>query len=138
LINSINNCDKLQNDLIQFDNWCQSNSLRINVSKCSRITFTKRKKPITFIYFIGTDRLNIKTHIKDLGIILSSDLTFNEHITLMCNKTKHIFGILKQNCCEFNDPNCLKTLYCSLIRSLVEYGSIIWSPYQSGLVTKIE
>lgn len=56
-------------------------------SKCSQITFTKRKKPIIFNYFIGTDRLNIKTHIKDLGIILSSDLTFNEYITLLCNKT---------------------------------------------------
>jgi len=55
---------------------------RINVSKCSQIMFTKRKKPVTFNYFIGTDSLNIRTHIKYLGIILSSDLTFNEHITL--------------------------------------------------------
>jgi len=100
---------KLQNDLIQFDNWCQSNSLCINVSKYSQITFTKRKKPITFNYFIGTDMLNIKTYITDLGIILSSGLTFNEHITLMCNKTTRMFGFLKQNLSEFNDPNCLKT-----------------------------
>lgn len=51
-INSIDDCDKLQNDLIQLENWCQINSLRINVSKCSQITFTKRKKPITFNYFV--------------------------------------------------------------------------------------
>jgi len=56
----------------------------------------------------------------------------------MCNKTTRMFSFLKRNCSEFNDPTCLKTLYCSLIRSLVEYGSIILSPYQSGLVTKIE
>jgi len=56
----------------------------------------------------------------------------------MWNKTTRMFCFLKQNCSEFNDPTCLKTLYCSLIRSLVEYGSIIWSPYQSGLVTKIK
>jgi len=65
-------------------------------------------------------------------------LTFNEHnITLMCNKTTRMFGFLKQNCSELNDPNCLKTLYCSIICSLIEYGSIIWNPYQSELVTKI-
>jgi hypothetical protein len=56
----------------------------------------------------------------------------------MCNKATRVFGFLKRNCSEFNDPNCLKTLYCSLIRSLVEYGSIIWTPYQSERVTKIE
>jgi len=56
----------------------------------------------------------------------------------MCNKTTRMFGFLKRNCREFNDSTCRKTVYCSFIRSLVEYVSIIWSTYQSGLVTKIE
>lgn len=137
-INSIDDCNKLQNDLMKFKNWCQKNLLHINISKCSQITFTKRKHSLTFNYFIGNDSLNIKKHIKDLGIILSSDLTFNKHISLMCNKSTCIFDFLKRNCSEFNDPICLKTLYCFLVRSLVEYGSIIWSPYQTGLVDKIE
>ncbi|XP_026811127.1 uncharacterized protein LOC113552446 [Rhopalosiphum maidis] len=25
---------------------------------------------------------------------------------------------------------CLKTLYTSLVRSILEYGSVIWSPYR--------
>uniref|UniRef100_A0A2S2PGB9 RNA-directed DNA polymerase n=1 Tax=Schizaphis graminum TaxID=13262 RepID=A0A2S2PGB9_SCHGA len=48
-----------------------------------------------------------------------------------------MFGFLKRNCSEFKDLTCLKTLYFSLIRLLVEYGSIIWSPYQTGLITKL-
>jgi len=79
----------LQNDLIKLENLRQSKSLRINVSKCSQITFTKCEKPVTFNYFIRTNRLNIKTHIKDLGIILSSDLTFNEHI-ISCAIKQHV------------------------------------------------
>lgn len=55
----------------------------------------------------------------------------------MCNKAIRMFGFLKRNCSEFKDPTCLKTLYCSLICLLVEYGSIIWCPYQSGHITKI-
>lgn len=47
-INYIDDCDKLQNNLIKLENWCQSNSLRINVSKCYQITFTKRKKTYNF------------------------------------------------------------------------------------------
>jgi hypothetical protein len=137
-INSIDDCKKLQMDLLNFEKWCLTNSLNINISKCSQITFTKRKNPITFNYSIMNNKLIIKSHIKDLGITLSNDLTFNEHITLICNKATRMFGFVKRNCREFNDPTCLKILYCSLIRSLVEYGSIIWNPYQTGHITKIE
>lgn len=49
-----------------------------------------------------------------------------------------MFGFLKRNGREFNYTTCLKTLYYSLIRSLVEYGSILWSPYQTGHIIKIE
>jgi hypothetical protein len=52
-INSINDCNKLQNYLIQFKNWCQKNLLHINISKCSQITFTKYKKPITLLKMIA-------------------------------------------------------------------------------------
>lgn len=64
---------------------------------------------MTFNYCINNTRLDIKHHIKNLGIILSSDLMFNEHITLICNKATRMKSFLKRNCCDFNDPTCLKT-----------------------------
>lgn len=37
------------------------------------------------------------------------------------------------------NPTCLKILYYSLVRSILEFGSVIWrSPRQSGLVNKIK
>jgi hypothetical protein len=35
-------------------------------------------------------------------------------------------------------PLALKSVYCCLVRSICEYGSIIWFPYQSGYKHKIE
>jgi len=80
----------------------------------------------------------IVTQIKDLGILLSNDLSFNNHITIMCNEVLRVFGFIRRNCLEFKNPNCFILLYCSLVRSILEYGSIIWNPYQAGLISKIK
>jgi len=82
-VNSIDDSKKLQNDLISFEKWCHINSLKINVSKCFQITFSKLQNTVFLNYLIDGTRLNIKSHAKDLGITLSSDLTLNEHITLV-------------------------------------------------------
>jgi hypothetical protein len=51
-INTNNDCKKLQEDLKKFEAWCTRNQIKINISKCSKITFTKRKKPIVWKYTI--------------------------------------------------------------------------------------
>lgn len=45
---------------------------------------------------------------------------------------------MKRNCGEFTYQICLKILYCSLICSIVEYESIVWNPYVTGNITKID
>lgn len=68
---------------------------------------------------MGTDRRSINnTHIKDLGMTVSSDLMCNVLIQSYTIETR-MFDFLKQNHREFKDPICLKTLYCLLIRSLL-------------------
>ena len=32
----------------------------------------------------------------------------------------------------------LKTLYCALVRSQLEYGSVVWSPFTTRNITKLE
>ena len=38
----------------------------------------------------------------------------------------------------FRDIRCLKTLYASLVRSTLEYCSVVWSPYYSNEIKRIE
>lgn len=53
--------------------------------------FTIRTNPVNFNFVIENYYLNIDSHVKDLGVILFSDFTFNEHnITVTCNKATRI------------------------------------------------
>lgn len=80
IINSLGNCDKLQDDIIGFRKWCKDDHLLININKCVQISFTRRKNLVMYNYSIDNQVLNSLSSIKDLGIILSVDLSFSEHI----------------------------------------------------------
>jgi len=45
----------------------------------------------------------------------------------MVNKSYKMLGFINRNTNDFNYITCLKTLYYSLVRSILEFGSLIWS-----------
>ncbi|XP_062701856.1 uncharacterized protein LOC134285311 [Aedes albopictus] len=34
----------------------------------------------------------------------------------------------------FQDPHCLRSLYCALVRSILEFAVVVWCPYQSTFI----
>lgn len=120
-VNSLDDCMRLQNDFIHFSNWCIYNRLKINIDKCAQISFTRRKKPLKYNYSLDNHELSLVSSIKHLGIILSSDLSFSDHISFIYKKSMRMLGFIKRQCWDFKNIQCLKTLYCSLIRSNLEY-----------------
>lgn len=65
--------------------------------------------------------------IKDLGVHFESDLSFKLNHNLVMNKAFKILGFVSRNTQNFKNIICLKTLYYSLVRSSLEFGSLVWS-----------
>lgn len=55
----------------------------------------------------------------------------------MINKAK-MFSFLKRNYWEFTNVSCPKVLCFALVRSILEYDSVLWSLYQYRLINKVE
>uniref|UniRef100_A0A182M3Y2 Uncharacterized protein n=1 Tax=Anopheles culicifacies TaxID=139723 RepID=A0A182M3Y2_9DIPT len=65
-------------------------------------------------------------------------MTFHEHYGNILTKAYKTLGLIRKFSADITDPLCLKSLYCSLVRSILEYGSIVWCPSASLWIAKLE
>lgn len=127
----------LQHDLNQLSLWQQKWQMHFNVSKCFVIKFTHAKKPTTHTYQLGNTILSETKSHTYLGIHLSNDLKWNDHVNHTTTKAKRVLGMLRRNLHPC--PTDLKsTAYKTLVRPQLEYASTVWNPHTKENIDKIE
>lgn len=123
----VNEHSLLQSDINNFSRWCIINLMELNTKKCKVMSFF-RMNHLKTKYLINNDELDSVESITDLGILLDNRLNFRSHISMTINKAYGVLGFMKRWSKEFCDPYVTKQLYTSLVRPILEYGSIIWDP----------
>ena len=68
------------------------------------------------------------THVVDLGISMSSDFTFDLHISNLYRRCSNLAGWILRTF-TMRDPHLMLTLFKSLVLSRLDYASQLWSPY---------
>lgn len=122
----------LQQDLEKIVEWCSENAMQLNESKCRVMIFSRSKKLLTYTYRIGDSILERVTTIKDLGLHMSPNLTPDVHIAKISSRANSVLGLIARTSRNTFSPDALKTLYVALVRPILEYGSVVWSPHQIG------
>jgi len=79
----------------------------------------------------------MKSITRVLGVLFSSNLKFDKHISNTVQKANNLTGIIKRtfNCL---DQSMLQMLYTTLIRPRLDYTTVIWNPHQLGNIRSIE
>lgn len=138
VVNGVNDCLMLQRDLDNIQNWCFRNKMYLNVDKCFYITFTTKKSQIQYEYHIGNQLLAQKSVAKDLGVYFDSKLNFKEHFEYISNRGYQLVGFIIRIMKDFKKPSTLIYLFNVLVRSVLEYASVVWSPFYNVHSAKIE
>lgn len=133
-----NDCLELQNDISNICDWCDSWKLSLKASKCSIMSFTLKKKPIEHDYYIKDQCLSKMSDSRDLGVTLTSNLNYSKHVNEMVKKAFKMLGYLKRTCVDFHNPCTILLLYKTLIRSNLEYATILWNADVKYLTEKVE
>ena len=137
-IKNVLDASALQRDLNRFLQWCEVNQLYLNAKKCNVISFTRKRTKVEFNYSVYDTPLNRLRVVKDLGVLMDEKLTFNEHVEYIVAKAYSMLGFVIRTCKEFKNIKTLKSLYFAHVRSYLEYASVVWHPYQSTFIDKIE
>jgi len=128
-INNVSDSEALQDDLNKLHRWSTENKLSFNINKCYVLQFTRKKTKINFAYKINENIVSMVTEMQDLGVTYDLQLSFKTHMVNITNKALKMYGFVIRNSKYFNDIGCIRKLYVSYVRSILEYCSIIWSPY---------
>ena len=125
--------------------WCLLNSLHININKTKSMTVHFGKKfdvkdcPNLLLNGTTVERV---VEYKLLGVIIRADLNWSSHVNYMISKaSKRIYVLTMLARIRISAADLL-TVYCSILRHLLEYASPVWhcgiSKTQSKLrVTKL-
>ena len=136
------NCDDdqmlFQNDLDKLYHWSQRNLMDFNSKKCKIMRITKKQVPFTNRVHLSDTVLEEVKEFKDLGILTNNGLSWNSHIDMITAKANRMLGLIKRTCMDLKDKSTLKTLYCSLVRSNLEYCSVVWCPFTKRNVNQLE
>jgi hypothetical protein len=113
---------KIQSDLNKLSEWCDRNSLLLNIGKCKTINFARSRHPVEFSYMLGGTVL-------DLVVIMDEKMTFSDHVDVMVAKAFAMLVFIRRLSLELRDPYTLKSLYTSLVRPKLKYASCVWNPF---------
>lgn len=96
------------------------------------------KSPSVPSYFLNGGVIFIKAVVKDLGLLLNNKFSFILHHDYIISRANKSLGWIIIYCADFIDIHTLKVLYISLVRSILEYWSVVWSPYYKVHIDRIE
>lgn len=82
--------------------------------------------------------LTLVTDYKYLGVTICSNLTWNLHISNICNKSRRQVGMFYRTFYNNASPETLLKLYVAYIRPHLEYCSPVWNPHSKKLIEELE
>ena len=128
----------LQNDLNTLDWWSENNALQLNPQKCQVMCICRRtKNKPTPVYYVSNTKLSVASSLRLLGVQVSSDLSWNEHVSNVTKKCNRLIGFLKTVVGKQN-PNILLTLYRSLVLPVIDFCSPVWFVYRKNHINNLE
>lgn len=138
-VESLCDAELLQDDLNRLHLWCNNNGLQLNIMKCHHIKFTRKTSScVRTDYFIDSHKVQEVDELRDLGVIFDKKVTFVSHVDNVVGRASKMLGFVLRNTKGFKNSATKVILYNSLVRSVLEYCSVVWRPHYATHSLRLE
>jgi hypothetical protein len=101
------------------------------------VIFRKKNKRYHLPLLINDQDIHVVNSHKHLGVIISDNGQWNDHIYYIVKKTYNRLDIMR-NSRTFLDRSSLEHKYSSFLIPLVEYADVIWDNQKQNVINKLE
>lgn len=131
----------LNDDLDKLNDWSRQWRVNFNPNKTKYMIFSKKTRRVKYpsLFLNGIKLQEVESH-KHLGLLLSNNLSWGKHIVELAKKANRRLDIMTR-LKRFLPRYCLEILYKSMIRSILDYGDILYdccTAFESELLEKIQ
>ena len=120
-------------------NWATEVNMYFNTDKFECLRFRSHQKDAPEYQYMAPNDvpIQVKPHLRDLGVEISSDLTFNVHISKMVTAASRIAGWALRTF-RRRGVGTMVTLWKSIIQPRLDYCSQLWTPDDQESINSIE
>jgi hypothetical protein len=136
-IKSATDTETLQKDLNRLEEWERDWAMEFNADKCEVLRITRKKSPIIYPYKLHNVELKTTSAAKYLGVTISKDLNWSQHIENISAKASSSLRFIQRNI-KTNNRKVKEVAFNTYVRPQLEYCSSVWHPWQKNLTYKIE
>lgn len=124
------------NTLNNFVTWSKAWQLTIAFNKCYVLSCGNTKIP-NIAYKLHDTNLEAVKEIRDIGVIITSDLKFSKHCSFIAGKAYSRACLILRSFSSKN-PVLLMNAFIVYVRPIVESATPVWSPYMIKDIRAIE
>ena len=138
VINSTSDHNELQDDLSAISSWCKQWNLTLNSNKCSAVHFSPQSSEQFITYSIGECAIPFLESQRDLGVVVSGTLSWNQQCDLVCSKAYRALYVICRKVAATSSISLKKQLYLTLAKSHVSYCCQLWRSHLCKNIQSIE
>lgn len=93
-IKNIGDVNRFQQDLDSLSSWALNNELTFQPTKCENLRITRKSSSTKRSYTLNESPLKVVTSARDLGVQVSYNLMWADHIVNIISKANRMLGFL--------------------------------------------
>ena len=111
--------------------------MSFNADKCFTLHISQKRKPTEYNYLLYNQMLEVTKDSKYLGVTISNDLIWTNHISNITAKANRTIGFVRRNI-HACPKEVKEAAYTTLVRPSIEYASAVFNKNQISQLDSVQ